>query len=190
MKLWKVKFLAVFLSLLFVSVLKAQQVIYVPSGSWAIGTLITGISVALPEVVVDPGPVVVRIDRGFFTPPDGFVDMSGCFAKGVAFWADHLSKVIVRIDSVSCNIGSRIWEVETYGWLYAVTGEFGFRARIQPIEKEIWGIRIKTGVAHVDPFIPVMISLREGFSFVLPSVPGFKWKTPLSFPPDFKNFPP
>ncbi|MFZ8803179.1 MAG: hypothetical protein ACO2PO_09390, partial [Candidatus Calescibacterium sp.] len=44
-----------------------SQTFNVPTGSWATGTLLTGISVALPGTVVDPGPVVFRIEDGFYT---------------------------------------------------------------------------------------------------------------------------
>ncbi len=166
------------------------QTFNVPAGSWATGIILTGISVALPGVVVDPGPVVVRIEEGFFTSADGIVDMSGCYAHGTAYWADHISRVVVEIKEISCPQGDRVFKLETLGYLYDEEGGFGFEADITPIEKEIWGVRIRTGIATVYSFTRCILFLREGFTFwreqKLP--PG--WRRPLTFPEDFKDFPP
>ncbi len=173
------------------SLMYGQGVVYsVPQGAFATGTLLTGISVALPGVVVDPGPVVFRIEDGFFTPADGFVDMSGCYAGGTAYWADHISRVIVEIKNISCPAGNKMYQVEILGYLYDIQGRFGFTADITQFEKEIWGVTVRTGIATVPAFTQGILFLTKGFTFSKREKLSPGWRRPLTFPEEFKNFPP
>lgn len=168
----------------------AEGVYNVPTGSWATGTLLTGISVALPGTVVDPAPVVFRIEDGFYTPQDGYVDMTGCYAHGTAYWADHISRVVIEIKHISCPQGDRIYEKEILGYIYDAQGNFGFDADITPIEKEVWGIKIRTGIASIPAFVQGVLFLRQGFTIMKKEKRGPGWRRPLTFPENLKDFPP
>lgn len=166
------------------------QVLNVPVGSFATGTILTGISVALPGEVIDPSPVVFRIDEGFFTPSDSLVDMSGCYAHGTAYWADHISRVIVEIKDITCPQGEKLHHIEALGYLYDEEGGFGFDGEITRYEKEIWGIRIRTGYATVPAFSRGILFLRQGFTFERKDLKHPQWRRPMTFPDKFKDFPP
>ncbi len=165
-----------------------SQTFNVPTGSWATGTLLTGISVALPGTVVDPGPVVFRIEDGFYTPADGYVDMTGCYAHGTAYWADHISRVVIEIKHITCPQGNKIYEIETLGYIYDQFGNFGYEANINRFEKEIWGLKISTGIAQVPAFSPGVLFIRQGFTIMRKEKKGPGWRRPLTFPEDIKNF--
>ncbi len=167
-----------------------SQTFNVPTGSWATGTLLTGISVALPGTVVDPGPVVFRIEDGFYTPADGYVDMTGCYAHGTAYWADHISRVVIEIKHITCPQGNKIYEIETLGYIYDEFGNFGYEANINEFEKEIWGLKIRTGIAQVPAFSRGALFIREGFTIMRKEKKGPGWRRPLTFPENIKNFPP
>ncbi|MFZ8804503.1 MAG: hypothetical protein ACO2PO_16175 [Candidatus Calescibacterium sp.] len=167
-----------------------SQTFNVPTGSWATGILLTGISVALPGTVVDPGPVVFRIEDGFYTPADGYVDMTGCYAHGTAYWADHISRVVIEIKHITCPQGNKIYEIETLGYIYDQFGNFGYGANINEFEKEIWGLKIRTGIAQVPAFSPGVLFIRQGFTIMRKEKKGPGWRRPLTFPENIKNFPP
>jgi hypothetical protein len=167
-----------------------SQTFNVPTGSWATGTLLTGISVALPGTFVDPGPVVFRIEDGFYTPADGYVDMTGCYAHGTAYWADHISRVVIEIKYITCPQGNKIYEIETLGYIYDQFGNFGYGANINEFEKEIWGLKIRTGIAQVPAFSPGALFIRQGFTIMRKEKKGPGWRRPLTFPENIKNFPP
>jgi hypothetical protein len=167
-----------------------SQTFNVPTGSWATGILLTGISVALPGTVVDPSPVVFRIEDGFYTPADGYVDMTGCYAHGTAYWADHISRVVIEIKHITCPQGNKIYEIETLGYIYDQFGNFGYGANINEFEKEIWGLKIRTGIAQVPAFSPGVLFIRQGFTIMRKEKKGPGWRRPLTFPENIKNFPP
>jgi hypothetical protein len=180
-----------YLMLLFIFLGEGKsQTFNVPTGSWATGTLLTGISVALPGTVVDPGPVVFRIEDGFYTPADGYVDMTGCYAHGTAYWADHISRVVIEIKYITCPQGNKIYEIETLGYIYDQFGNFGYGANINEFEKEIWGLKIRTGIAQVPAFSPGALFIRQGFTIMRKEKKGPGWRRPLTFPENIKNFPP
>jgi hypothetical protein len=167
-----------------------SQTFNVPTGSWATGTLLTGISVALPGTVVDPGPVVFRIEDGFYTPADGYVDMTGCYAHGTAYWADHISRVVIEIKHITCPQGNKVYEIETLGYIYDQFGNFGYGGNITEFEKEVWGLRIRTGIAQVPAFSPGVLFIRQGFTIMRKERKSPGWRRPLTFPDYLKNFPP
>jgi hypothetical protein len=180
-----------YLMLLFIFLGEGKsQTFNVPTGSWATGTLLTGISVALPGTFVDPGPVVFRIEDGFYTPADGYVDMTGCYAHGTAYWADHISRVVIEIKYITCPQGNKIYEIETLGYIYDQFGNFGYGANINEFEKEIWGLKIRTGIAQVPAFSPGALFIRQGFTIMRKEKKGPGWRRPLTFPENIKNFPP
>ncbi|MCS7213846.1 MAG: hypothetical protein NZ927_06465 [Candidatus Calescibacterium sp.] len=166
------------------------QIFNVPTGSFATGTILTGISVALPGEVIDPSPVVFRIDEGFFTPADSIVDMSGCYAHGTAYWADYISRVVIEIKDITCPQGEKTYHIEALGYLYDENGGFGFEGEITRYEKEVWGIRIRTGYATVPAFSRGILFLRQGFNFERKDLKHPRWRRPLTFPENFKDFPP
>lgn len=183
-------FSLLFLPSIFLRAEEGGEVLNVPAGSWATGTILTGIYVALPELVIDPAPVVMRIEDGFFTPGDGYVDMTGCYAHGTAYWADHISRVVIEIKKIECPAGNIVHNIDTLGYLYDDEGNLGFDAEITPVEKEIWGIRIRTGYAHVPSFTPSILFLRKGFTYSVKRKKSPGWRRPLTFPEGFKDFPP
>ena len=143
-----------------------ESVLVMPSGSYAQGTLMTGVAVALPEVVPDdPSPVLIRIDSGFFTPAGGIVNMEGCLAYGRAEWADHISRVVVEIYNISCPFKGKYYEKRIKGYLFDTRGNLGFRGRIVPRTKYIYGERIETGTVYVKAGTPTFIYIEEGTNF-------------------------
>lgn len=183
------RFLSFLFSVLFAQILYAQ-VLSVPTGSYATGVILTGISVALPVEVIDPAPVVFRIEEGFFTPSDSFVDMSGCYAHGTAYWADHISRVVIEIKDITCPQGEKVYHIETLGYIYDENGNLGFEGTRITYEKEIWGVRVRTGYVTVPAFSRGILFLRQGFTIERKDILHPRWRRPLTFPENFKNFPP
>lgn len=111
------------------ALLVLSQILPIPAGSWAVGTLMTGIYVGLPLVIPDPAPVFIRIDRGFQTPA-GVVDLSGCMLIGTAEWLEQISGVVVEIHTLSCPVDGKMFKKRVKGYVWDGRVRFGLKGRI------------------------------------------------------------
>jgi len=129
---------------------KPKKSIYIPSGSFLDGVLLSGLDAPTMQAgTSNPQPVLINVNKDAILPNNYYTDIVDCFLLGSGRGDLSSERAYIRLVKLSCiDTNKKVIDTEIEGWVMGEDGKVGLRGRLVSKQGTILAKALLAGFAE------------------------------------------